>query len=373
MPAPSTRPPAAVGDPLDAIDTPALLVDLDAMERNLAAMQSTARAAGVALRPHAKAHKCAAIAARQLAAGAVGVCVQKVDEACAMVEAGVADVFVSNEVAGAAKLDRLARLARSARVALAVDCDAGVEAAEQAARRAGVRLRAFVEVDVGQHRCGIEPGEPAARLAARIAQSASLHFAGLHAYHGGAQHLRTPAERRDAIAQAAQAVRVTLDAITARGLRCETVTGAGTGTFAHEAASNLWTEIQPGSYVFMDADYRRNRPDAGAPRFEQSLWLLAAVMSRPTGHAVVDAGLKAHSVDSGMPEVDLPGWRYEQASDEHGVLVPAPGAAPLAWGERVRLAPGHCDPTVNLHDWLVAVRGGRVEALWPVEARGAVR
>ena len=372
-------PPARVGDPIDAIDTPALLVDLDALERNIARMRDAATALGVALRPHAKTHKCATIARMQMAAGAVGVCVQKVAEAEALAAAGVPDLYVSNEVAGPAKLDRLAQLAAGGtRVAVAVDCAAGVDALVHAARRAAAWLRVFVEIDVGQGRCGAEPGAAAAALAQQVADAEELEFAGLQAYHGSAQHLRSPGERRDAIVRAAGHVADTRAALAARGLPCPCVTGAGTGTFMLEGASGAWNEIQPGSYVFMDADYARNVPQPEAPRFEQSLWVLATVMSRRSRapeHAVLDAGLKAYSVDSGLPGVAAPGWRLDKASDEHGVLAPDGSApcAPLRWGETVRLLPGHCDPTVNLHDWYVAVRGDRVEAIWPIEARGAAR
>lgn len=372
-------PPARVGDPVDAIDTPALLIDMDAFERNIVQMRDAAAALGVALRPHAKTHKCATIAKLQMAAGAVGVCVQKVAEAEALAAAGVPDLYVSNEVAGDAKLERLARLAASGtRIAVAADCAAGVEALARAAARVGARLRVLVEIDVGQGRCGTEPGAAAAALAQQIADSALLEFAGLQAYHGSAQHFRSTDERRHAVLRAAGHVADTHAALAARGLPCAWVTGAGTGTFMLEGASGAWNEIQPGSYVFMDADYARNAPQPDAPRFEQSLWVLATVMSRrstPPEHAVVDAGLKAYSVDSGLPEAAAPGWRMDKASDEHGVLVPnrsAPTAA-LHWGQRVRLLPGHCDPTVNLHDWYVAVRGERVEAVWPIEARGAAR
>jgi D-serine deaminase-like pyridoxal phosphate-dependent protein len=363
--------PATPGIPLADVDTPALLLDLDAFERNVATMAEAAR--GIRLRPHAKAHKCPEIAKRQVAAGAVGVCCQKVSEAEAMVEGGVADILVANEVVGRAKLARLAQLAKRARVSVCVDDASNAGDIDDAARAVGIRIDVLVEVNVGANRCGVEPGDPALRLVQRVNALDNLRFAGIHAYHGSAQHLRSIEERRAAIAQAAEKARRTRDLIEDEGLDCETVTGAGTGSFLFEQASGVYNELQPGSYVFMDADYGRNAWD-GFPRFAQSLYIWTTVMSAPAaGRAVVDAGLKAHSVDSGMPLVL--GWvgvEYAKASDEHGVLKVAAGVRAPTLGEKLRLVPGHCDPTVNLYDWLVCVRGERVEALWPITARGAL-
>ena len=209
---------------------------------------------------------------------------------------------------------------------------------------------------------------------APIAASGHLRFAGLQAYQGAAQHLRSVAERRRAIERAAGLARSTRELIAANGIPCETVTGAGTGSFPFELASGVYDELQPGSYIFMDADYNRNQVDAAWPRFEQSLFVWTTVMSRPNAaRAVVDAGLKASSVDSGMPQVwRLPGVEFVKASDEHGVLVIAPGVEAPALGAKLLLVPGHCDPTVNLYDWFVCARRGVVEALWPIGARGAL-
>ncbi|MCW5627125.1 MAG: DSD1 family PLP-dependent enzyme [Burkholderiales bacterium] len=370
-----TRPsPARVGQRLDDIDTPALLLDLDAFEHNLDALDRTLAGRTIRVRPHAKSHKCPDIARIQVARGAVGVCCQKVSEAEVLVEGGIEDVLISNEVVSPAKIDRVVALARRARIGVLADHPEAVDLLAAAAAKAQVRLDVLVEVDVGAGRCGTPPGEPAAALAARIAAHPSLRFAGIHAYQGAAQHLRAPDERRNAIAQAVDKVHATLSALRARGLDADVVTGAGTGTYPIEAASGVYTELQPGSYIFMDADYGRNLDAAGESvhAFRQSLFLLATVMSRPTeSRAVVDVGLKAHSVDSGMPLVaDLTGAHYTKASDEHGVIEIDPGT-PLPLGSKIRLIPGHCDPTVNLHDWLVCLRGDRVEAVWPISGRGA--
>jgi D-serine deaminase-like pyridoxal phosphate-dependent protein len=248
-----------------------------------------------------------------------------------------------------------------------------VQALAAVAQAHAVRLDVYVEVDVGANRCGVAPGEEAVKLARKIVASPPLRFAGLHCYHGTAQHMRAPQERAAAIAGAVEAARSTQAAIEACGIRVERVTGAGSASFVHERDSGIFNEIQAGSYAFMDRDYGDNVYGPGDIAFEHALFVRTTVMSRPTaGRAVVDAGLKASSVDSGMPSVwrrdDL---RYVKASDEHGVLATA-NAAVLSLGDQLMLVPGHCDPTFNLYDDLVCVRGEWVEAIWPIAARGAL-
>ena len=363
-------PPAQPGMPLDAVETPALVLDLDAFEANLDGMAAAMAAAGVKLRAHAKTHKSPVVAHLQMARGAVGQCVQKVAEAEALAWGGVPDILVTNQVVGAAKLARLAALARIARVAVCADDARQVAALEAAAEAAGVRLPVLVEIDVGMGRCGVAAGPEAVALAQRIAGSRHLRFGGLQAYHGTAQHMRAPAQRQAAVAGAVERARRTVEQLRQQGLDCPIVGGGGTGTFALEAASGIYTEIQAGSYAFMDADYARNE---GGPQFRQALFVLATVMSTAQpGVAVLDAGLKALALDSGMPLVwQRPGVTYVGASDEHGKLACEPGAAPEL-GEKLLLAPGHCDPTVDRYDWYVGVRGGAVACLWPVAARGAM-
>ena len=365
------RSPAQAGDAVATIETPALVLDLDAFERNLDRMADATR--GIRLRPHAKAHKCPDIARLQLARGAVGVCCQKTDEAIVFVEAGIPDVLVTNEVVAPSKIDRLAKLARHAAVGVLVDDHANVTALSRAAREHEVALDVYVEVNVGANRCGVEPGAPARELAERIVASEGLRFRGLHAYQGGAQHLRSPDERRAAIARAATLTRETLDLIVAAGVACPIVTGAGSGTWHHEATSGIWNELQPGSYPFMDVDYGRNALGPDDIAFEQSLFVLTGVMSVGDGRAIVDAGLKAFAFDSGLPVVhDNANLAYAKASDEHGVLAIAAGAQPPKRNDRVLVIPGHCDPTFNLYDWIVGYRAGRVEAVWPISARGTL-
>ena len=363
-----TRPPASVGDSLDDVDTPALVLDLDAFEANLLTLNDSLRNKKIRVRPHAKTHKSVDIARAQLAAGAVGVCVQKVSEAEVLVEGGIGDVLVSNEVVGTPKLARLAALSRRAKIGVCVDHPDALRALAES----GAECDVYVELEVGMGRCGVEP-QMAVQLASSLRTLPGLKFAGLQAYHGRAQHVRSLAERRMAIAAAAEKVRTTKELLKKQGIDCPIVTGAGSGTYMLEVETGAWDEIQPGSYVFMDVDYGKNEWAAPLPRFRNALFVLATVMSRPAAdRAIVDAGLKASSVDSGMPEVwQRPGLAYRGASDEHGRIEIGAGAAAPRLGEKLLLVPGHCDPTVNLHDWYVAVRQGRVQALWPVGARGA--
>ena len=394
---PSTKTPLSdelrrlIGQPVAAIDTPALVVDLDAMQRNLARMADFARKHDVRWRPHAKMHKSSAIARLQMQAGAVGVCVQKTSEAEAMVAGGVNNVYISNEVVAATKLARVADLAHrlaaeQGQLAIAVDSVEGVHRLANAMadrRRTGdaAVIDVFVEIDVGQGRCGVPPGRAGLDLALAIRKHPALRFAGLQAYHGRAQHLRTPQARRDAIAQAVQDVVFTRKMIEAEGIAVDLVTGAGTGSMVCEAASGVYGELQSGSFLFMDADYAANAHDPAQPQFEHALYVKSQVMSSGLVHAVCDAGHKSHAIDSGLPAVltrDPTGeLEYANGGDEHGLLRPKGANQRIPrLDETVWLIPGHCDPTVNLHNFLVGVSGGleagRVDKIIRVDARGAL-
>jgi D-serine deaminase-like pyridoxal phosphate-dependent protein len=394
---PSTKTPLSdelrrlVGQPAGAIDTPALVVDLDAMQRNLARMADFARKHDVRWRPHAKMHKSSALARLQMQAGAVGVCVQKTSEAEAMVAGGVNNVYISNEVVAPAKLARVADLAHRVaaehgQLAIAVDSLEGVHRLANAMddrRRPGETavIDVFIEIDVGQGRCGVRPGRAALDLALAIREHPALRFAGLQAYHGRAQHLRTPQARRDAIAQAVQDVLFTRKTIEAEGLPVDLVTGAGTGSMVCEAASGVYGELQAGSFLFMDADYAANTHDPAQPQFEHALFVKSQVMSAGLLHAVCDAGHKSHAIDSGLPTVltrnPTGPLEYANGGDEHGLLRPAAGNQRVPWlDETVWLIPGHCDPTINLHNFLIGVTGGlehgRVDKIIRVDARGAL-
>jgi len=369
-------PPAQPGMREDEIDTPALVIDLDAFEYNLDTMAAFVAGTSTKLRAHAKTHKSPVVAKLQIERGAVGQCVQKVAEAEVLAWGGIADILVSNEVVGTPKLARLAALNRIANVAVCADDAPQIAAIAAAAEAGGVRLSVLVEIDAGGKRCGVPPGPEAVALAQLIAASPHLRFGGLQAYNGSAQHLRRPEERAAAIAAASEGCRRTVEQLRQVGLDCPIVGGAGTGTFPYEAASGVYTELQAGSYCFMDADYALNLDEAGhrISTFRHALFVLSTVMSaaRP-GVAVLDAGHKAVAVDCGLPEVwQRPDVRYTGASDEHGTLNFGPETTAPKLGEKLRLVPGHCDPTVDRHDWYVGVRKGRVECLWPVAARGGM-
>lgn len=359
------------GDAIDTVDTPTLILDLDAFERNLSRM--TAAQGNMRLRPHAKSHKCPQIAKRQIEMGAVGICCQTLSEAAVFANAGIKDILVTNQLVGKRKLSHVRKLAQSVRLGVLVDHVDQVNALGEVMAGSFTELDVYVELDVGAGRCGCSV-ETAVMLAREIHAMDGLRFAGLHAYHGSAQHLRSARERSVAIRFAASRARQAVEQIEAVGMAVPVVTGAGTGTFWLERDSGVYHELQPGSYIFMDRDYADNEPGMGDVGFEHALFVLATVQSVPSADvAVVDAGLKALAMDSGMPVV----WKrddlaYERPSDEHGVIRSIDGTAHgLQLGDQIWLVPGHCDPTVNLYDDIVVVRDDHVEDLWPVAARGA--
>lgn len=364
--------PATVGTRVEDIDTPALLLDLDAYEHNLDYMAKFVKDHGVRLRVHAKCHKSADIAQDQIKRGAVGVCCQKVSEAEAMFQGGVRDLMVSNEVVNPHMIERMAAMAKEARVLVCVDDIDNIDALEAAAARYDSTLEVLVEVDCGANRCGVAPGAAVIPLAQKIAGSPHLKFAGLQAYQGSAQHKRDYAERKELIDKAAQMIKDTVAELSKANLHCDIIAGAGTGTYMFEGTSGVWNELECGSYVFMDADYQRDKDPNGAfiSEFKNSLFILTTVMSKTkAARAVCDAGLKAQSVDSGLPVVfgrnDI---EYVGASDEHGIISDPHNKCRL--GEKIKLIPGHCDPTVNVYDWMVGIRNGIVERVFPVTARG---
>jgi len=365
--------PAEIGMALADVATPSLIIELDAFERNVATLRDRLAKAGVRLRAHSKTHKSVDIARYQIEhGGACGICCQKVAEAEVMVAGGIGDVMLSNQVVDRNKIDRLARLSGRARILVCVDDDGNVDDLAAAALRHHGMLECLVEIDIGAGRCGVEPGPDALAIAQKIDSSEGLKFAGIQAYQGSAQHIRSYAERRSAIESAAGMTRATVSLLSEHGLECAIVAGAGTGSYYFEAASGIYNEMQCGSYIFMDADYQRvlDEQDLAISEFENSLFIWASIMSKTrTDAAVCDAGLKVMSLDSGLPRVfgrnDL---EYIECSDEHGIIADLQDN--LRLNERLKLVPGHCDPTCNLHDWYVGIRDGKVECLWPVSARG---
>ena len=358
------------------IQTPCLVLDLDALERNIRKMGDYARAHGMRHRVHGKMHKSVDVAKLQeRLGGAVGVCCQKVSEAEVFVRGGIKDVLVSNQVRDPAKIDRLARLPGfGARIIVCVDDLANVAELSAGARKHGTVLEVFVEIDCGAGRCGVTTTDAVVEIAKAVDAAPNLKFTGIQAYQGAMQHLDKYEDRQAKLDIAIAMVKDAVAGLEAVGLKPELVSGGGTGSYYFESASGVYNELQCGSYAFMDADYGRildkdgQRIDQG--EWENSLFLLTSVMSHAKADkAICDAGLKAQSVDSGLPFVfGRDDVKYIKCSDEHGVIEDPNGV--LAINEKLRLVPGHCDPTCNIHDWYVGVRNGKVETLWPVSARG---
>lgn len=357
------------------IQTPCLVVDLDAFERNVAKLRDFCAAAGVAHRAHAKMHKSVDVATYQIeVGGAVGICCQKASEALAFARAGVRDILVSNQVRDARKIAMLADVAKLSRCIVCCDDIDNIADLSAAAVAAGVTIEVLVEIDCDTGRCGVTTTEAVPEIAKAAAAAPGLTFSGLQAYQGAAQHIPRFEDRKAKIEAAVAKTKAARDALVAAGLGCAIVTGAGTGSYRLEGASGVFTELQCGSYAFMDAAYGRVFDRNGAPldqtEWENALFVLTSVMSHvKPDRAVCDAGLKAQAVDSGLPKVfGRADVEYIHCSDEHGIIDDPAGA--LKINQKLRLVPGHCDPTCNLHDWLVGVRNGEVETLWPVTARG---
>ena len=368
--------PAQPGDPIQEIDTPALLLDLDKFEANLRRMADFAARAHVRIRPHAKVHKCAEIARRQINAFDGGICCQKLGEAEAMLAGDVTDILITSQVVGERKMRRLARLARHyapARLGLCIDHPDVARQLAAVCEAEEARLEVYVDVDLGQNRGGVQTPEAAVELARILVSSPNLSLMGIHAFSSMAQYRRGAPERREATDRGAQRASVMRDALVAANLPCDVVCGGGTGSFLYEAASGVFNEIHAGSFALMDINYTRNEHDPAGPRFECALFVLSCVISVGEERATLDAGLKAFSTDTGPPQPTFPGWRVRAVADEHTVLIRATeDGQPVKLGDKALLIPNRSDPTVNLHDWIVAVRANSVEAVWPIDARGAM-
>lgn len=374
----SLAPEATIGDALSQVDTPALLLDLDAFEANIERMARLANKYNVALRPHVKAHKSVAIARVQLDAGAVGICCQKLSEAWPFAAAGVADILISNEFVGEKKVAMAVELARRIKLTVCVDNPLQVHALGLAARAANVSMNVLVEIDAGQRRCGVHSEVALLDLMDCIGKYGGvLRFAGLQAFNGAAQHIAAWTERREAALRSADVVARYLRCLETYGFDCPVVTGGGTGTAEFDVATGVYSEIQPGSYVFNDGHYGRLEWQGdSAP--QHSLFVCSTVMSVPApGRIVTDVGLKGIAVDSGLP---VPVTRsgssaplaVRRVNDEHCVIEADAGVLPTL-GTHVLLIPGHCDPTVNLYRRFIGFRGDVVECLWDIEANGLSR
>jgi 3-hydroxy-D-aspartate aldolase len=401
-----------IGKGLNQVPTPSLIIELEDYEHNLALMKKTlyeSKCDHVQIRAHFKAHKCGRIAYDQITFGScVGFCCQKLSEAVALIDSHLQDidVFISNEIVDETKLRRLIKLAllhpdgdvRNIKLSTCVDdinvvrlitrlCEEEVQKNEEKYNRnKRPKLNILIEYNVGQDRCGVQKPETFVQIVKQIQKCSLVHFRGIHAYNGKNQHIRKYSDRKNAVTAVVDRVKELLAVLEKENIKAEVVTGGGTGTYIFEATSNVYTEIQPGSYVLMDADYGLNLDENdnyivsnehNRDGFRQSLFLLSTVISKPeTGDRVVlDAGLKAVSCDCGDPLPVVPnkplresGVKYTYAGDEHGIL--RGDISNYNVGDRVLLVPSHCDPTVNLHDYFVCIRNGKVEEIWPITARG---
>jgi D-serine deaminase-like pyridoxal phosphate-dependent protein len=359
------------------LPTPALVIDVEAMESNLQKMKTFYGGKKARLRPHTKTHKCPLLARRQVADGAVGVCAAKVSEAEVMVEAGVENVLITSPVVTKEKIERVMALAKkSAGVSIVVDQEQNVRDFDDAARASGVKLPVLIDLNVGSDRTGIAMGKPALDLADAIRRSSSLAFQGLQAYAGHLQHVRGFEYRRQAsettMGRAAEIKRT----LEKAGFDVPVLTGGGTGTYNIDSEVEGVTDVQVGSYLFMDVNYRNIGGKNGPiyDDFRPSLLVLATAISQPaTGRITIDAGYKAFATDQEPPDpLSLPGVSYRWAGDEHGVLEfrDPRGPSEVKLGDKVLLIASHCDPTVNLYDHYYPFRNERVEEMWPISARG---
>src|SRR5579862_1224013 len=355
-----------------SLNTPALVLDVEALDRNIAAMAAFAAARGLKLRPHAKTHKSVDIARRQIAAGALGVCCAKLGEAEALADGGIEGLLITSPVVGAPAVDRLVALAaRSPTLMHSCDHPDAVAAIGAAAKAAGATVTLLVDLDPGLRRTGVADAEAAVALARQIAGHPALTFGGLQFYCGAEQHIEIYAERREAIVARTAKLTETIEALKAAGLAPPIVTGGGTGSHAIDAELGVFTELQVGSYIFMDRQYGdcALREEVATP-FETSLMVDARVISAShPALATIDAGLKAFATEAGAPPIPTgaaAGSVYRFMGDEHGAIVPPKGVAPPPLGDRVTLAAPHCDPTVNLYEAYHVVRGDTLEAIWPV-------
>lgn len=351
------------GQPLDALDTPALLIDLDVLDANLERMLSTCRERGVNLRVHFKSLKCGGLARYLLDKGISTFLCAKANEAEVLVDYGIRNIMIANQIVGTHKLRRVAELAKRVELAVCVDDAENVRALSRAAQAAGATLGVFVEVDIGMNRCGVQPGAPAVEIAKLIAGLPGLQFRGLQGYDGHLQMIADEDERRQKCLVGLAALAMTRKQIEEAGIAVPVVTGGGTGTWEFVAGAAGMTEIQPGSFLLMDAIYRKVRPEFGC-----SLSILTTVMSRRRGQYILDAGSKAISQDFGKPAIK---GRSEETvtrlAEEHTYVE---CADPPLIGARREVLPAHCCATMNLHRTALAHRAGKIEAVWPIEASG---
>lgn len=363
-----------IGDSIETVDTPALVIDLDVVDRNIEAMFANFKDKPVSIRPHLKTAKSPVFAKKLIEMGATGICVAKLSEAEVMAQNGVSDILITTEIIGKAKMEKLFDLLREhPMVRLVVDSKAGVDmlAAAAKAYQHKEQILVLIETNIGQNRAGLEKPKDVVELAKHIKDQSSLHFIGVQGYEGHVQLLRDESERKTKSKESMERLGKIVSELKAAGIEVPVVTTGGTGTSPWCAENDFVTEVQPGSFIFMDTAYR----NAGQ-KFEQALHLVATVISKPDSkRAVIDSGYKSLSTDSGMPEVaNVANLTYEPGGDEHGILKSASGGeVALEIGDRVRITPSHIDTTINLHDFYYCHRQGKIEAILPIANRGKVQ
>jgi D-serine deaminase-like pyridoxal phosphate-dependent protein len=347
----------------EQIETPALLIDMDAMEGNIRVMADYLRGKKAKLRPHYKTFKCPTIAHMLIRAGAKGICCAKLGEAETLVHAGIGDVLIANQIVDPAKINRLAGLARHARIGVAADNEYNIRDLAEAAARFGSTIHVLVEVDVGMKRCGVNSDEEVYGLVKEIQASGGLVFEGIQAYEGNIIHNRDERVRRRGVQEMVEKVGGIKTFLEGKGVAVREISGGGTGTYNITGDNTIWTEIQAGSYVFIDTVY-----DELGLGFKSSLTVLATVIHKRKGVAVTDAGMKACTLDQGTPKIKGFPHMKLQLNEEHGIV--ADESDELAYRQKIEYIPSHCCTTVNLHDRYYCVRGGLLEAVWPITGRG---
>jgi len=371
MDTPSAGSNRLLGQPKAALDTPALIVDLDVMGSNIAHIAKTCRDSHIGWRPHSKAHKTPEIARLQLAAGAIGITCAKVGEAEVMARAGIRNILIANQIVGEAKIRRLLELVGPADPIVTVDSLSNVDELDRLARERGKRLKVAIEIDIGMKRAGVAPGGAAVALAGEIARREGLVFVGLTGWESHATRIDDPAAKERAIVAAIGLLTASADACRKAGYAVELVSCGGSGTFPHCTRQPGVTEVQVGGAIFSDMHYRTHYH----VDFPFALTLLSTVTSRPTAERiVVDAGKKTMSGDAAMPEpIGLPATREIRLSAEHATIELARASETPRVGDRVEFVVGYSDTTVHLHEELIGVRNGRVEVVWRVAGRGRIK
>lgn len=361
-----------IGDLISSLDTPSMIVDLDLMEANISKLMNQLLPTGINIRPHLKTTKSAILARKLNTAGAKGGCVAKLSEAEVICSLGFTDLLITCEIIGEAKVKRLVELFRKFRnIRIVVDSEVGARKIDEALGQSGIEepITTLIDLDVGLHRTGVQPGEPALELARFVKGCKHLKLIGVQGYEGHLQHVHDREERKNSCLESMAILTQTAEALRKDGHNIEVVTTGGTGTAEFCVTVPGVTEVQPGSFLFMDTDYR----NAVGTFYSNSLTILSTVISKQGPKCItIDAGLKSLTTDSGLAECKTLGYTYGVLGDEHGSLSWEEGKD-LEVGDKVEMIPSHIDPTINLHDFYYAYRKGIIEEIWPVDARGKVQ